>query len=159
MQICLSMYDLWLPSEDLFFIRRDLFEKTRSCFLLLIQLKFSSKILLFCNLVDFQYAEKEPLFIYFISFLFALTGPNYTKKIAEFQFCAVNLGGKVVYRKRLKNTSIPGGIYLLKVSNRNTTTRCEICSKLTIKTPERRHPVPLLITFNIFHTLFYCFCC
>ena len=30
------------------------------------------------------------------------------------------------------------GIYLLKVNNRNTRTRCEICSKLTIKTPERR---------------------
>ena len=29
------------------------------------------------------------------------------------------------------------GIYLLKVNNRNTRTRCEICSKLTIKTPER----------------------
>ena len=34
--------------------------------------------------------------------------------------------------------SIPTGIYLLKVNNRNTKTRCEICSKLTIKTPERR---------------------
>ena len=33
----------------------------------------------------------------------------------------------------------PAGIYLLKVNNRNTGTRCEICSKLTIKTPERRH--------------------
>ena len=33
---------------------------------------------------------------------------------------------------------IPAGIYLLKVNNRNTTTRCEICLKLTIKTPERR---------------------
>ena len=32
----------------------------------------------------------------------------------------------------------PAGIYLLKVSNRNTKTRFEICSKLTIKTPERR---------------------
>ena len=31
------------------------------------------------------------------------------------------------------------GIYLLKVYNRNTRTRCEICSKLTIKTSERRH--------------------
>ena len=31
------------------------------------------------------------------------------------------------------------GIYLLKVNNRNTRTRCEICSKLTIKTPERRY--------------------
>ena len=32
----------------------------------------------------------------------------------------------------------PAGIYLLKVNDRNTGTRCEICSKLTIKTPERR---------------------
>ena len=32
----------------------------------------------------------------------------------------------------------PAGIYLLKVNNRNTEIRCEISSKLTIKTPERR---------------------
>ena len=32
----------------------------------------------------------------------------------------------------------PVGIYLLKVNNRNIRTRCEIFSKLTIKTPERR---------------------
>ena len=31
----------------------------------------------------------------------------------------------------------PAGIYLLKVNNRNTRTRCEICSKLTLMTPER----------------------
>ena len=31
----------------------------------------------------------------------------------------------------------PAGIYLLKVNNRNTKTRSEICSKLTIKIPER----------------------
>ena len=37
------------------------------------------------------------------------------------------------------NVCNPAGIYLLKVNNRNTRTRCEICSKLTIKTPERRH--------------------
>ena len=30
----------------------------------------------------------------------------------------------------------PASIYLLKVNNRNTRTRCEICLKLTIKTPE-----------------------
>ena len=29
-------------------------------------------------------------------------------------------------------------IYLLKVNNRNTRTRCKICSKLTIKAPEQR---------------------
>ena len=32
----------------------------------------------------------------------------------------------------------PAGIYLLKVNNRNTEIRCEISSKLTVKTPERR---------------------
>ena len=31
------------------------------------------------------------------------------------------------------------GIYVLKVNNRNTRPSCEICSQLTIKTPERRH--------------------
>ena len=30
----------------------------------------------------------------------------------------------------------PAGIYMLKVNNKNTRTRCEICSELTIKTPE-----------------------
>ena len=28
---------------------------------------------------------------------------------------------------------------MIKVNNRNTITKCEICSKLTIKTPKRRH--------------------
>ena len=32
----------------------------------------------------------------------------------------------------------PAGIYLVKVNNRNTRTWCEICSKLTMKIPERR---------------------
>ena len=29
----------------------------------------------------------------------------------------------------------PAGVYLLKVNNRNIRKRCEVCSKLTIKTP------------------------
>ena len=33
----------------------------------------------------------------------------------------------------------PAGIYMFKVDNTNTKTKCEICSKLTIKTTERRH--------------------
>ena len=56
----------------------------------------------------------------------------------------------------------PAGFYMFKVNNRNTRARCEICSKLTIKTPERhqwRHLVSLLLTLNIFYNLFYCFCC
>ena len=38
----------------------------------------------------------------------------------------------------LINTYNPVGIYLLKVNNRNSRTRCEICSNLRIKIPERR---------------------
>ena len=33
----------------------------------------------------------------------------------------------------------PANIYLFKVNYGNTRKRCEICSKLAIKTPERRH--------------------
>ena len=33
----------------------------------------------------------------------------------------------------------PASICVLKVNYRNTRTRCEICSKTTIKIPERRH--------------------
>ena len=33
----------------------------------------------------------------------------------------------------------PTNIYLLKVNNGNTKKRCEMCSKLKIKAPERRH--------------------
>ena len=36
-----------------------------------------------------------------------------------------------------KLITLPANIYLLKVDNRNTRARCEICSKLTVKTPER----------------------
>ena len=46
---------------------------------------------------------------------------------------------------------VPAGVYLFKVSNRNTTTRCEICLKLTIKIPERRHwrrPAIFIVNFE-----------
>ena len=44
----------------------------------------------------------------------------------------------------------PAGIYLLKVNNRNTRTRCEICSKLNIGV----FLLSLLLTLYMFHTLF-----
>ena len=50
------------------------------------------------------------------------------------------------------NTEIyPVGIYLLKVNNRNTRTRCEMCSKLTIKTPVRRSGVFIVNFEHISH--------
>ena len=41
-----------------------------------------------------------------------------------------------------KQMELPAGNYLLKLNNRNTRTRCEICSKLTIKTSERLLVIP-----------------
>ena len=38
---------------------------------------------------------------------------------------------------------------MFKVNNKETITSCEICSKLTIKTPERRQLIELKIWFNI----------
>ena len=47
--------------------------------------------------------------------------------------------------------SYPAGIYLFKVYNRKTRTRCEICSNLTTKTPEWcqwRHSRVFIVNFN-----------
>ena len=55
---------------------------------------------------------------------------------------------------------ISANIYLLKINDRKSRKSCEICSKLTIKTPERRQGRRfgvLLLTLNIFHTVFLVF--
>ena len=38
----------------------------------------------------------------------------------------------------IQSEAIPAGNDMFKVNNRHTRTRYEVCSKLTIKTPERR---------------------
>ena len=54
---------------------------------------------------------------------------------------------KVVYKDARMYSTVSLGvnftanIYLFKVNNRSTRKRCEICSKFTIKTPERRQLV------------------
>ena len=49
----------------------------------------------------------------------------------------------------------PSGSYMFKVNNRNTRTRCEICSKLTIKLTLYCYKVnTLLLTLNLIRTLF-----
>ena len=50
--------------------------------------------------------------------------------------------------------SVPVGIYMFKGNNRNTRTRCKICSKLTSGGIDGIVLVSLLLTLNIFHTLF-----
>ena len=67
---------------------------------------------------------------------------DYSKEVATKPCYLLDTG-----RKR----NAPAGIYLLKVNKRNTKTRCEICSKLTIKTPERRSGVFIVNFEHISH--------
>ena len=63
----------------------------------------------------------------------------------------------VIDNNKWKNGTNSAGISLLKVNYGNTKTRCEIYSKLTIKTPNDTIDVglwSLLLTLNIFYTLF-----
>ena len=57
--------------------------------------------------------------------------------------CAINLQcDRCIYLRIIfwsLPKSIPLGIYMFKVNNRNARTRCEICSKLTIRTLEQHH--------------------
>ena len=61
----------------------------------------------------------------------------------------------MVFRVESRELYIFLDIYLFKVNNRNTRTMCEICSKLTIKTPIKS----LLLTLNRFHSFLCCFYC
>ena len=56
---------------------------------------------------------------------------SYKIGCSRFQFLATHM--KCTIWKQVPS------IYLLKVNNRNTRRRCEICSKLTMKTPEWHH--------------------
>ena len=44
----------------------------------------------------------------------------------------------IIQESKKTKRNFPANIYLFKVNNKNTRKRCEICSQLTIKTPERR---------------------
>ena len=58
-------------------------------------------------------------------------------EIIKIWFSIANHGNSdLVYSKSDVNNVFPAGIYLLKVNKRNSRTRCETCSKLTIKAPE-----------------------
>ena len=64
------------------------------------------------------------------------TGQN-TKKIPEL-IASVNFSEMKWYHW-FTISSLPSGDFMFKVNKRNSRKMCEICSKLTIKTPERRH--------------------
>ena len=57
------------------------------------------------------------------------------------------------------NSDFPADIYLFKVNTKNTKAMCEICSKLTIKTPKRLYWrfSGVFDALNGFHIFFWCF--
>ena len=65
----------------------------------------------------------------------------------------LHLGGRVNFLQKLGNVTFfccPADICRLKVNNKNTRTRCEICSKVTLKTPIGVILVSLLLTWTYF---------
>ena len=77
-----------------------------------------------------------------LGFLFKFEKQIYRKEVIVdvrkyfFCLCCFLYSYLLLMRERVIN---PVGIYMFKVNNRNTRTRCERCTKLIIKTPERRH--------------------
>ena len=51
----------------------------------------------------------------------------------------------------------PAGNYMFKVNNKNTRARCEICSKLSIKIPERCHWRRSGVSIVHFEHISHCF--
>ena len=67
------------------------------------------------------------------------------------------MSSKSDYAKVVYSQIIPKNIYLFKVENTNTIKRCEICSKLITKTPERRQwrrSAVFTVNFEYFSHLF-----
>ena len=63
--------------------------------------------------------------------------------------CQVLLCFKLfIYRVSIVTTGTVPNICLFKVNNRNTRKTCEICSKLTRKTPERRPEFAILSLYG-----------
>ena len=84
------------------------------------------------------------------------TYPKYPKRISLQYLCNIlrkTWRMKLIFclQTNIRGFFNPTSIYLHKVNSRNTRTRCEICSKLTIKTPEqcqRHHSGALIVNFE-----------
>ena len=89
---------------------------------------------------------------------------GYVTAITLWKRFTVSIMKATINHSYLEKTKTPTNKYMLKFNNANTKKRCEICSKLTIKTPEwcltlTEWCLPLLLTLNKFHTFFLCFYC
>ena len=72
------------------------------------------------------------------SFKYLLKKDNFVYCSSQKYSGSENLSN-VIMNDILQTRTPPANIYMFKVTNRNTRERCKLCSKLTIKTPERRH--------------------
>ena len=80
------------------------------------------------------------LYVRLMSWLLYWTISKFTRKSLEWRhltsfWCLYSS----LWPHLAQNWAYPGNIYLNKVNNKCTRKSCEICSKLTMKTPEQRH--------------------
>ena len=72
----------------------------------------------------------------------------------------IKILSSICYRDFFCENSYPVNIYLLRVNNRNIRARCEMCSKVTIKTSEQRqwhHSGAFIVNFEHISHLFLVF--
>ena len=103
---------------------------------------FVSAIIISCNLflTCFHYQYTLPISAIFLwRFCFPFIFVSSLNNVLEWNhnlFCVWSPYVLTLFILPLRRV-FPGINYIFKVKNRNTRTRCELCSKLTIKTPER----------------------
>ena len=70
-------------------------------------------------------------------------GPHQTPMMDLFAKIVNDLKQIIIFAKKLHHGCLTGSYpddnYMFKVNNRNISPKCEICSKLTIMTPEWRY--------------------
>ena len=84
-----------------------------------------------------QIRRKLPIWSHILKKFLIFNILHIAKNVKLLSFLNRNSGS--TWNFSLKLGPCPAGVWLLKVKNRNTRARCEICSKSTIKTSDRRH--------------------
>ena len=84
---------------------------------------------------NFPFPKTIRWFAFFNSAFHKFFGHSFA--FVNFAFFSFAVFSSLKINIRARTTSIPARNYIFKVNYRNTRIRCEICSKLTIKAPER----------------------
>ena len=120
----------WLICQALLMISSMLYFISQSC-LLVLYFKIWT-CLRVCNIQHIYIGQYWILYLIFrISILFLLYRHTAGTMLLFF-ICYLATSLPTLSHYRWDNPSYSASIYLLKVNKRNTRTRCEICSKLTI---------------------------